>query len=260
MQFLEIFIYSLIQGITEFLPISSSAHLYFLDELFKWKGEVVLYALAAHLGTLIAVIYYKKKYIFSLFKNILIFKDELKYFVCIFVSCIPVIIIGAIISLFFEDIYDSILLIIGTACILGGILLDFADKYKEKEKVNTEVTYKISFLVGFFQILALIPGMSRSGTVLTALRMCYINRQESIKFSILTGIPILFIASFYSLYTLSNTDSSITYKFFTISIISFFSALLSIRFIVFWVSRYSFRFFSLYRIILGLAIYFYLII
>ena len=260
MQFLEIFIYSLIQGITEFLPISSSAHLYFLEELFNWKGQGVLYALAAHLGTLIAVLYYKKKYIFSLLKNSLIFKSELKYLICILVSCVPVVIIGAIISLFFENVYESMLLVIGTASIIGGFLLDFADKYKEKEKFNTAVTYKISFLVGFFQILALIPGMSRSGTVLTALRMCYIKRQESIKFSILTGIPILFIASFYSFYTLSISDNSITYNFFLISIISFFSALLSIKFIVSWVNRYSFRFFSVYRIIFGLAIYFYLIV
>ena len=259
MQFLEIFIYSLIQGLTEFLPISSSAHLYFLEEVFHWTNKTVLYALAAHLGTLIAVLYYQRNNIYILLKNSLYFKDEFQYLICILISSFPVIFIGAIASLFFSNVYDSILIIIGTASIIGGVFLDISDNYKPNKKSNSKITYKIAILTGLFQTLALIPGMSRSGTVITALRICSINRYESIKFSLLTGIPILIVASLYSIYKLTELDRNISYTFFFISFISFTSALFSIKFILSWIKRYSFRLFAIYRIIFGLVIYMYLI-
>lgn len=258
MQFLEIFIYSFIQGFTEFLPISSSAHLYFLEDVFNWTNNGVIYALAAHLGTLIAVVLYQKNNIYSLMKDSFL-KNNTSYLVYISIASLPVILIGAIISIFFNDIYKSNLIIIGTSSIFGGILLDFSDKYKESHKIKKELTFQMAIITGIFQIFALVPGMSRSGTVITALRLCSLNRNESIKFSLLSGIPILMVASLYSFYELSNKDENISHIFFLISILSFFSALFSIRFIISWSKNFSFRIFSVYRIIFGILILFYLV-
>ena len=258
MQFLEIFIYSLIQGLTEFLPISSSAHLYFLEEVFHWTNKTVLYALAAHLGTLIAVLYNQRNNIYFLLKKSLYFKGEFQYLICILISSFPVIFIGAIVSLFFSNVYNSILIIIGTASIIGGVFLDISDNYKQNKKSNSKITYKIAILTGLFQTLALIPGMSRSGTVISALRICSIDRYESIKFALLTGIPVLIIASLYTIYKLTELERNISYTFLFISLISFASALFSIKFMISWIRHFSFRLFAIYRIIFGIVIYIYL--
>ena len=213
MQFLEIFIYSIIQGFTEFLPISSSAHLYFLEDLFNWTNNGVIYALAAHLGTLLAVVFYQKNNLYSLIKDSSFTKKNTTYIIYIFIASLPVILIGGIVSLFFSDIYKSKLIIIGSASIFGGLLLDFSDRYKQSSKIKKKISFQMAVITGFFQILALIPGMSRSGTVITALRLCSLNRNESIKFSLLSGIPILMVASLYSFYKLNNTNENILPRF-----------------------------------------------
>ena len=259
MQFLEIFIYSIIQGFTEFLPISSSAHLYFLEDLFNWTNNGVIYALAAHLGTLLAVVFYQKNNLYSLIKDSSFNKKNANYIIYIFIASLPVILIGGIVSLFFSDIYKSKLIIIGSASIFGGLLLDFSDRYKQSSKIKKKISFQMAVITGFFQILALIPGMSRSGTVITALRLCSLNRNESIKFSLLSGIPILMVASLYSFYELNNTNENISYAFLIISFLSFFSALFSIKFIFSWTRRFSFRIFSVYRIIFGILIFIYLL-
>ncbi len=259
MQFFEILIYSLVQGFTEFLPISSSAHLYFLEASFDWSSNGVLYALAAHLGTLIAVLYYQRKHIYYLLKNSLYLKNEYKYLLCIIVCSFPVIIIGAILSFYLSNFFNSVLFFIASASIIGGVLLDFADNHKQSMKINTKITLRIAFFTGIFQILALIPGMSRSGTVITALRMFSINRYESIRFSLLSGIPILIIASMYGIYKITGLNKDISYIFFIITFISFISALISIRFLISWVQKFSFRIFSIYRIIFGSIVFIYLI-
>tara|TARA_E500000178_G_scaffold266912_1_gene264332 strand:+ start:186 stop:968 length:783 start_codon:yes stop_codon:yes gene_type:complete len=259
MQFLEIFIYSIIQGFTEFLPISSSAHLYFLEDLFNWTNNGVIYALAAHLGTLLAVVFYQKNNLYSLIKDSSFTKKNTTYIIYIFIASLPVILIGGIVSLFFSDIYKSKLIIIGSASIFGGLLLDFSDRYKQSSKIKKKISFQMAVITGFFQILALIPGMSRSGTVITALRLCSLNRNESIKFSLLSGIPILMVASLYSFYELNNTNENISYAFLIISFLSFFSALFSIKFIFSWTRRFSFRIFSVYRIIFGILIFIYLL-
>jgi len=259
MQFLEIFIYSIIQGFTEFLPISSSAHLYFLEDLFNWTNNGVIYALAAHLGTLLAVVFYQKNNLYSLIKDSSFTKKNTTYIIYIFIASLPVILIGGIVSLFFSDIYKSKLIIIGSASIFGGLLLDFSDRYKQSSKIKKKISFQMAVITGFFQILALIPGMSRSGTVITALRLCSLNRNESIKFSLLSGIPILMVASLYSFYELNNTNENISYAFLIISFLSFFSALFSIKFIFSWTRRFSLRIFSVYRIIFGILIFIYLL-
>ena len=248
MENIQILIYSIIQGITEFLPISSSAHLYFIQDIYNWKDNALLLAIGAHLGTFLAVVVFNRK----LFIN---FKDNHLLPLSLTAS-LPVILTGGIIGLFgFRD-FNSNLYIISFACIIGGILLELSDN----NKINkNEIVFKDSIIVGVFQILALIPGMSRSGTVITAMRFLGINRKLSITFSLLTGIPVLLAACVFGIYKVINLSDLNFIKLSFIITISFFSAIITIHFFYKWIEKFSFRIFSIYRVILGILILLYLI-
>ena len=130
MQNFEILAYSIIQGITEFIPVSSSAHLYVTEIFFKWKVEGLMYALAAHLGTLIAVIYFEKKNCLPYNKQVFIKKKVDKKVLPILVCIFPVILAGLFIVIFFKEIYTFSITTIALASIFGAVLLDISDKKK----------------------------------------------------------------------------------------------------------------------------------
>ena len=245
---IQIFLYSVIQGITEFLPVSSSAHLYFIQDIFKWEDNALLLAIGAHLGTFLAVLTFNRK----LFVN---FKENhlLPYAL---IASLPVIFIGGLIGLLGYNSFKSNLYIIAFACILGGFLLELSDNNK---KNKDEIIFKDIIIVGLFQILALIPGMSRSGTVITAMRFLGINRKLSITFSLLTGIPVLLAACVFGIYKVVNLSNLNFIKLSFIVIISFFSAIITIHFFYKWIEKFSFRIFSIYRVLLGILIILYII-
>lgn len=250
MENIQIFTYSLIQGITEFLPISSSAHLYLIQNIYKWTDDALLLALGAHLGTFLALIFFNRK-LFIAFK-----KNDILLFAII--ASLPVIFLGGLIGLNGFDSFKSNLFIIAIACILGGVLLDFSDNYNNQNKNNNKIQLRESIIIGIFQILALIPGMSRSGSVITAMRFIGINRKLSIEFSLLTGIPVLFAACCFGIYKAIDIDYSNLLKLLIIIIISFVTATLTIHFFFRWIKKFSFRIFSIYRILLGIFILIYI--
>ena len=248
MENIQIFIYSTFQGITEFLPVSSSAHLYFIQYIYNWEDNALLLAIGAHLGTFLAVIVFNRK----LFIN---FKEN-RLLPFALIASLPVILTGGLIGLLGYDSFNSNLYIIAFACIVGGILLEIADnKIKKKNKI----IFKDIIIVGVFQIFALIPGMSRSGTVITAMRFLGINRKLSITFSLLTGIPVLLAACVFGIYKIVDLSNINFIKLCFIIIISFFSAIITIHFFYKWIEKFSFRIFSIYRVLLGILILFYLI-
>ena len=246
----EIIILSLIQGITEFLPISSSAHLYLIQDIFKWTDNALLFALGAHLGTFLALIFFNRKLFINFKKN-----DR---FIFAIISSIPVIFLGGLIGLYGFDSFKSNLYIIAIACIIGGIVLDFSDHLNKQNKNNNTIKLRDSIIIGIFQILALIPGMSRSGSVITAMRFIGINRKLSIEFSLLTGIPVLFAACFFGIYKVIDINYLDVSKLFIIVLISFITAILTIHFFFKWIKKFSFRLFSIYRILLGIFILIYI--
>ena len=248
MENIQIFIYSIIQGITEFLPVSSSAHLYFIQDIYRWEDNALLLAIGAHLGTFLAVIVFNRKLLINFKENNLL--------LLALTASIPVIFIGGLIGLFGYDSFKSNLYIIAFACIVGGILLDLSDNNKKNKNA---ILLKDSIVIGAFQILALIPGMSRSGTVITAMRFLGINRKLSITFSLLTGIPVLLAACFFGIYKFINLSNFNFIKLFFIVSISFFTAIVTIHFFYKWIEKFSFRIFSIYRVLLGILILLYLI-
>ncbi len=268
MSYFEIFIYSVIQGVTEFLPISSSAHLIYLENIFNWPSIGIYFAVAAHFGTLLAVIVNRRLVLFKLIKNILLFikkdpnysykrKNEL---LCLIVASIPIILIGGIITIFFDNFIFS-LIALGIASILGGVFLELSDRFGKKRS-RKALSIKTSLFAGVFQCFAIIPGMSRSGACITALRFCGLSRTESAEFSLLMGIPIITIAGIFSiLKVISLGENSIILSFFFIFIVSLFTALVSIKWMLKWLKNRSFMIFVVYRTIFGLLLiisYFYI--
>ena len=131
--------------------------------------------------------------------------------------------------------------------------------YKKKNKnEKNDINFRDSIIIGLFHVIALIPGMSRSGTVITVMRFLGVNRKLSITFSLLTGIPVLLATCCFGVYKAINLSDLDFTKLYFIVLISFFSAILSIHFFYKWIEKFSFRIFSVYRVLLGILILLYL--
>jgi len=245
---LEVFLLSLIQGITEFLPISSSSHLIIVSEFIDFKNKSLAIDVSLHIGSFIAVVSYFYKEIFSFFKN----KD---FFFKIIISSIPVIVVGFfLVKLNLIDKLRTIE-IIGWTTIIFAILLYISDKFKLEKNVEKNFTYKSAILIGFFQILSLIPGVSRSGITITAGRFLNFKRYDASKISFLLSIPTLAAVSIYGINNLLTADNFSFTNLNIISIIfSFIFSYLTIRFFLNYIKKSSLNLFVLYRLILGTAL------
>ena len=246
----DIFILSLIQGITEFLPISSSSHLIIASEYIDFKNQSLSVDISLHIGSFIAVITYFYKDIFDFFKNKELFSK-------IIVSSIPVMVVGFF--LIKTNLIEKLRTIelIGWTTIIFGILLYVSDKFKPKKIVDRDFNYKSAIIIGFFQILSLIPGVSRSGITITAGRFLNFKRYDASKISFLLSIPTLAAVSVYGINNLLINDD------FTISKINMFSILfsfifsyLTIKFFLSYIKKSSLNIFVAYRLILGIGLLF----
>ena len=180
--YLGITLLSIVQGISEFIPVSSSAHLIILSKLGKLSSQSLEIDISLHLGSLLAIITYFKKDLFLIFKNKILFN-------LILFGSLPIVLVGSILY-FFEIIYIlRNIEIIAWSTLIFGILLFFADKKKEERQIEKELTLNRIFVIGMFQILALIPGVSRSGITITAGRLIKFNRVDCAKISFFLSIP-----------------------------------------------------------------------
>ena len=203
-EFIEIFILSAVQGISEFLPISSSAHLILISNFFDLKTNSLLIDISLHLGSLIAIIFYFRKDLFDLNNN-------QKYLNLILFGSIPLLIFGYILHTS-ELIYLlRNIKIIAFTSLFFGIILFFSDQAKTQKNISTNLDFKSIILIGLFQILALIPGVSRAGITLTAARFLKFNRVDAGKISFLLSIPALAGASFLGLQDLIGQPLEINY-------------------------------------------------
>ncbi len=258
MTYYEIIFYSLIQGLTEFLPVSSSAHLELLEDIFNWPMAGLQYVLAAHFGTLFAVLWHRREEIKIIWNNSFIASsdrnalDPLNVTIGhLIVSTIPILVVGSLLVFYFNGLKFNFL-VIGMASIIGGALLEIFDRINKDNKGKLVINFKISLVAGFYQSLAVIPGISRSGAVMTVLRAYGIKRNASARISLLMGIPIIALSGMYNLYKILNSHNEyfILYTLLII-ILSFISALVSIQFLLKWLNNNSFTIFTIYRSIFG---------
>ena len=244
----EILILSAIQGISEFLPVSSVAHLVLVSKYYAFTNQSLLIDICLHLGSLIAIILYFRNDLFHFIKN-------RSFLIKILVGTIPIIPVGYI-------IYQTGLIeqlrnieVIGWMSLIFGILLYVSDRSKVTKKIDTEFTNKSALLIGLFQVLALIPGVSRSGITITSGRMLGFNRFDSAKISFFLSIPTLFAASAIGIYNVYKEESAeLNFLAIIAVIFSFIFSYLTIALFFNFIKKFSLNIFIIYRIILSLFI------
>ena len=252
-EFIEILILSAVQGISEFLPISSSAHLILVSNFYDLKTGSLLIDISLHLGSLVAIIFYFRKDLLDLKKN----KKLLQLIV---LGSIPLIIFGY--ALYSTELIYLLrnLKVIAWTTLIFGIILFFADQQKFDKNISSNLNIKSIIFIGFFQILALIPGVSRAGITLTAARFLKFNRVDSTKISFLLSIPALTGASFLGLKNAINQPLEINYLIIVSIVLSFLFSYITVKFFLNYINKFSLNIFVVYRIfiaaILFLILYF----
>tara|TARA_Y100000741_G_C18179725_1_gene528753 strand:+ start:113 stop:880 length:768 start_codon:yes stop_codon:yes gene_type:complete len=244
----QILLITIIQGITEFIPVSSSAHVNLLSKIFGYKDVELIINVSAHFGSLVAVIFFFRKEVFEFTKN----KD---FFFKIAVASVPIGITG-----FFLIKYEIIsslrtFEIMGWTTILFGLLLYISDKLELKKNINDNLTLKNAIIIGFFQILALVPGVSRSGIIITSSRFLKFNRIDSAKISFFLSIPALAGWSLYGFYDLiRQNDVLLNMSAISTAFLSFIFSYLTIKYFLVYLKKFNLSLFVAYRVILGIIL------
>jgi undecaprenyl-diphosphatase len=245
--FIEILILSAIQGISEFLPISSSAHLILVSNFYDFRASSLLIDISLHLGSLFAIIFYFRKELFDL-------RNNLKLLNLLIIGSIPLIIFGYLLHT-----TDLIYLfrnpkIIAFTTLFFGLILYFADQRKIEKNISTNLNVKSIIFIGLFQVLALIPGVSRAGITMTAARFLKFNRVDASKISFLLSIPALAGASFLELKDVIKHPIEINLIIFIAIILSFFFSYITVKFFLNYIEKFSLSIFVIYRVVIGLIV------
>ena len=244
----EILILSVIQGISEFLPVSSAAHLVLVSKYYAFTNQSLLIDICLHLGSLIAIIFYFRNYLFHFMKN-------KKFLIKILIGTIPIIPVGYI--LYHTGLIHQLrnLEMIGWTSLIFGIFLYISDKSKDTKKIENEFTNKSAIIIGLFQVLALIPGVSRSGITITSGRFLGFNRFDSAKISFFLSIPTLTAASIIGIYNIQKEGSTeLNFLAIIAVIFSFIFSYITIALFLKFIQKFSLNIFIIYRIILSLFI------
>ena len=247
-EFIEILILSAIQGISEFLPISSSAHLIIVSSLYDLKASSLLIDISLHLGSLLAIIFFFRKDLFNL-------KQNQKLLKLIIIGSIPLIIFGYILYSTELISYLRNIKVIAWTTLSFGIILYFADQSKINQNISSNLNIKSILLIGIFQILALIPGVSRAGITITAARFLKFNRVDSGKISFLLSIPALAGASFLGLKDLQNESLEINILTIIAVILSFLFSYVTVKYFLDYLNKFSLNIFVIYRLIIAFVLF-----
>ena len=245
--FIEILILSAIQGISEFLPISSSAHLILISNFYDFRSSSLLIDISLHLGSLFAIVFYFRKELFDL-------KNNQKILILLIIGSIPLIFFG-----YFLHTTELIYLfrnpkVIAFTTLFFGLILYFADQRKIEKNISTNLNIKSILFIGLFQILALIPGVSRAGITMTAARFLKFNRVDASKISFLLSIPALAGASFLGLKDIIDHSIEINLIIFIAIILSFLFSYITVKFFLIYINKFSLNIFVIYRVVIGLVL------
>ena len=257
------FFLGIIQGLTEFLPISSTAHLKAIPYLFGWNDPGVSFSASIQLGSAVAIVYYFRSQItliiesfYSILKHRNIFKDHnTTLSAYIFIANIPIFIIGLFLKLYLPNFSDSVfrgLFSIAITSILMAILLALSEIYGKGKKLFNDISLKDVMFLGFAQSLAIFPGVSRSGITLTSALFSGIERKTAARLSFLIGIPAITISGVVELFTLFGTLSMVDIIPVFIGIFSsFFASIFAIDFFLKFLAKNNTFIFVFYRLVFG---------
>ena len=260
MTFLQELIIAIVQGITEFLPISSSGHLILIPKLTDFPDQGPLIDVAVHVGSLLAIILYFWKDVLGLarggFASVGLGKDDeqRRLFWFVLIGTIPAVAVGLFIKMggYLEGFRSTDL--VATNLIIFGILLGLADRFGQQTKAYEDMTLKDAILVGCAQALALIPGTSRSGSTMTAARALGYTRVESARFSFLLAIPAVAGAGLLAALDLADATAQMQQDALVTGVLTFFAALATMMFLMNFLKKASMLVFVIYRVILGSAL------
>ena len=250
---LEILLLSIIQGVSEFLPVSSTAHLILVSKVYEFQNQNLLIDISLHLGSLLAILFFFKKDFFN-------FKKNKNLFINILIATIPLLPFGYFLHKTGLIHHLRNIKVIAWTTLIFGILIYIADRTKISKKIHSDLTIKSAFFIGFFQVLALIPGVSRAGITITAGRILGFDRTDSSKIAFYLSIPALTAVSIFGIYNLSK--ESIEFNMLALAgiVLSFLFSLITIKIFLQFIKKFSLTIFVFYRVtlafILFLTIYF----
>ena len=247
-KYVETLILSIIQGISEFIPISSSAHLLIISRLSDFNVSNLQLDISLHLGSLLAIILFFRKELINIINN-------KNIFLLIILGSIPLVIVGYI--FYSTNLIDQFrnLKVVAWTTLIFGILLYFSDKFELKNKISSELNIKSIIIIGLFQILAIIPGVSRSGIVITASRFLKFDRVESSKIAFYLSIPALAGASVLGFKDVIDDQIDFDAIFIFSTSASFLFSYFTIKYFLIYVKLFSLSFFVIYRIVLSIILF-----
>ena len=252
-------ILGLVQGLAEFLPISSSAHLVLTPWVFGWSDPGLSFDVALHVGTLVAVLWYFRAEWVKLTQSAIailrtrrVDTDEKRRFVYLVVATIPAAIGGVLLEDYAETTFRSPALMAVTLMVMG-VVLWAVDRYAARDRPLSSLTVRDAVLIGLAQTLALVPGVSRSGSTMTAGRALRLDRQSAAVFSFLMSMPVTAAAALLKVPDLLRTEG-ITATLIAGVISAGVSSWLAIAVLLRYISRHSFGVFAVYRLALGALI------
>ncbi len=262
-------IFGIVEGITEWLPISSTGHLILLNEIMKLDVSDEFYSMfqvVIQLGAILAVVLLFWKKIFPFYKekeNIKINKNIVSLWGKIIVACVP----AAIVGILFDEVFEKLFynpVCVSLALIIFGVLFIVIENKNKKSKINSleEITYNTALLIGIFQLIAAVfPGTSRSGATILGALMIGVSRTVAAEFTFFLAIPVMFGASLLKLFKFSfNFTGAELAILLTGMIVAFIVSMFVIRFLMNYIKRHDFKIFGYYRIILGVIVLLYFMV
>ena len=246
---IEIIILSAIQGITEFLPISSSAHLIIISSLYEINSSSLLIDIGLHLGSLLAIVFFFRKDLFDL-------KNNRKLLSLIIIGSIPLIIFGYILHT--TELINLLrnIKVIAWMTLIFGVILFVADQGKIEKNMSSNLNMKSIIFIGFFQVLALIPGVSRAGITITAARILKFNRVDASKISFLLSIPALAGASFLGLKNINIQNIEPNFFLLIAVALSFIFSFITVKYFLIYINKFSMNAIVIYRILISLLLFY----
>ncbi len=260
MSLFQLAVIAAIQGITEFMPISSSGHLVIIPHIFEWRDQGLIIDIAVHLGTLAAVIFYLWRDIWQILVRVTMPEKThqtlgMEFIGQLALATLPLFIAGALVYEFAIDaLRDKV--VVGWATIFFGLLLYWSDKCSVTINRLDHMTWGKAFAIGLAQVFALIPGASRAGTTITMARWFGFERTDAVRFSMLLSIPAILAAGTVAFWDVMKQENYSVYlaEFIIAAFMAFLTAFVSIKILMHWLTRSTFTPFVIYRVILGVAV------